>query len=191
MAIWRVIARGQIYQQRCENVLHFQGDNLTDEQVKQRIEDVWLPTVRGIQNANFQWNAIATQQLAPTVSPIIVWPINAQAGSLAGKGAHPSIAGLFTLRANCAGRACRGRFYLPGIHEDSITDGRIGSGAFAVYTQVANLLNTRFVQGGAEVSLIHLVIAPRLNPANAKVVTSVFARQNFGIQRRRNIGVGG
>ena len=95
-----------------------------------------------------------------------------------------------SIRANCAGRACRGRIYVPGVHKESEAFGRVESNAQVAYQQVADLIKNRFILGGNDYKGIELVIAPRNNPDNFKKVAQVIPRQTFGIQRRRNIGVG-
>lgn len=191
--VWRVTTRGKIFEQVCENVLHFwESGILSADGVMAIVRDTWFPTVRAIQNANFVWFQILTQQIVGPVAPgpIEVWTFPNQPGSLSGAGAHPSLAAKFTTRASCAGRNCRGRIYLPGVHGESVANGVVQVGALAAYVQVAGLLKDRFTVNGASETGLRLVVLPRAAPAQFKFITQIIARPTFGIQRRRNVGVG-
>jgi hypothetical protein len=191
MSVYRMICRGKIFNQVCENVVHFfrEGPDELDFVIAKTRDD-WLPTLRNIQNANFNWFQVAGQKVSEPKSDLRIVNFPNQPGSLSGPGAHPSLAILMSLRAACAGRRCRGRIYVPGVHGESVSEGQVQVGAFVAFSNVAGLIMTRFHHNGSDFRGIELVIAPRSDPTQFKVVTQVIPRQQFGIQRRRNIGVG-
>ena len=190
MAVWRVTITATSLGQRYQNVLHFATATtpFTDQNVKDEVRNQWIPVIWQLQNQALVYVSITTQQLAPTLQPAIVWPITGAGGGLSGKIAHPSLAGLFSLRSAATGRRGRGRFYLFGVHDDSHLNGVVQTCAYTDYQVKAASLKARFCQGGSGPML--LVIAPRNNPSNYVACTDIIVKPTFGIQRRRNVGVG-
>ena len=76
-----------------------------------------------------------------------------------------------------------------GVHQDSVLNGQVQSSALGAYQTAANNIVARYTAGGS--GPIQFGVCPRSNPADFKTVTAIVARPVFGVQRRRNIGVGG
>lgn len=194
MPLFHAVIRGIIFQQRCENVIHFintSGGSAIDCAVK--IRDVWCPTVQNLQNQNFSWFEVTVKMLDEGSStwgvPEILTFAN-QPGVLQGAAAHPSLAFIFSLRRACSGRHCRGRIYLPGVHGESVSQGRVEAGALTTANQVKGLMLDRFYRAGNAFTGYSLAVAERTSPYAADFVEQITVRATFGIQRRRNIGVG-
>jgi len=188
MPLWRVVPKGVIFSQVCQNVLHFARDasGLTTAQIRDELISGWFPILRNLQNNNFAWTQVSIQQILPTLQPPDVYALSNQAGSLSGTAAVPVIAGLFSLRTAAAGRTGHGRFYMPGVHQDSVLNG--ANGAVGTYQTRANDLMNRYGHLGS--GPFEIVVTSRTQPSNYKSVTAIIVRPTWGVQRRRNIGVG-
>lgn len=192
MAQWRVIISATVYGQLCQNVLNFLTDvgfGTDEEDVKDNVLAQWVSEVRNVQNANTIYTTIGVQRI-DVLQPLQVFSISGTVGSLAGAAAPTFTCGVFSIRTASAGRAGHGRFYMFGVHMESILTGALHPAAYAQYQTVAANLTTRFCTGGTQPLL--LGVTSRTNPvADFKGSTVILARQIFGVQRRRNIGVGG
>lgn len=191
MPVWRVTMEGTIYDQRCQNVLHFQADNepVNSEQLlATELVNNFFPQLQSLQNNNWFWRRLGIQVVSDQVHPVVVIDIQPIQGILAGTGAHPSIAGLFSIRTSTPGRIGRGRFYMPGVHNASIANGRVEANAMVQYIGTANAITARYKFNGP--SAFKMCVCPRSNPNDFKLMANVLARSTFGLQRRRNIGVG-
>jgi hypothetical protein len=191
MAIVRIIFDGLILGQRCQNVLHFSnpGGAGSDIAIRDELLAHWVPILRNIQNEHLSWTAVSIQTLTPTMTTATVFPLSGQVGSLAGAAAPPPLCGLFSIRTGVAGRHGHGRFYLFGVHQESVENGVLQSGAFGAYQTAANSLVARYNASGS--GPIILGVAPRGSPSDWIACIDIVVRPTFGIQRRRNIGVGG
>lgn len=190
MALWQVTLTGTILAQKCQNVLHFfrEQDDMDNASIRNEFTSNWLPIVRNLQNASWAWTTIGVQQLEPVTEPLEVFVVTNQSGSLSGTMAPTVLAGLFSLRTGFAGRSGRGRFYLPGVHGASVLNSILEPNAFSAYQTRANDLLNRYGAQGA--GPLRLVVASRGPERTFHQVTAIVVRQTFGIQRRRNIGVG-
>jgi hypothetical protein len=191
MSTMRITLAGTIFDQRCVNVLHFNNPDggLSHVQIRDVLIAQWLFHVRDIQNVNFVWRDMTVQKVDGTPDTPTVFPLSDQQGALTGTAAHPSLAALFSVRTAFAGRKGRGRFYVPGVHQESVLNGRVHPNAVIAYNTVANDLVARFGASGSQA--IKLVVCPRIDPTDIHTCVTILARSVFGIQRRRNIGVGG
>lgn len=191
MAVWRVINSALILGQRVQNVIHFATATVgfSELDVYNEFTANWMGVLRNLQNNGLSYTEVAVQRIDPPVGPLLQFPITGTNGSLSGAAAPPVLCGLFSIRTAAAGRHGHGRFYMFGVHGDSVLDGVIQSGAYAAYQGAAVNLTNRFKQTGS--GPMTLVVLPRNNPTDYKSMVSVIVRRQFGIQRRRNIGVGG
>ena len=191
MAIWKVVNSALILGQRVQNVIHFATGpgTFTEEDVYNEFTANWMGVLRNLQNNNLSYTEVAVQRIDPPAGPLILFPITGTNGSLSGAPAPPVLCGLFSIRTAASCRGGHGRFYMFGVHGESVADGVVQSGAYAAYQGAAVNLTNRFKQGGTGPMI--LVVLPRNNVTNYKSMTSVVVRRTFGIQRRRNIGVGG
>lgn len=190
MSVYRVTLTGKLLEQRLQNVLHFADRGLTQMTPDEVIDELlagWLPILRNLQNNQFQTVGIKVQQLTPSLLIPVERAVSNQAGSLAGDPAPLFVSALFSLRTAVPGRTGRGRFYMAGVHGPSMVNGK--NGAMSSYIPRALDLQNRY--GAFGNGALVLVICNRVNPLPAKTVTQIIARDIWGVQRRRNIGVGG
>lgn len=191
MSICRVVASGSILGQRCQNVMHFKNIDgaLTHAQIVTEVNDFLLLRFRNLQNASWNWTDIAVQDNLDSTPDLLTVHAITGAGSLSGEPALTFAAGIFSIRTPMAGRHGHGRIYMPGVHGASVQSGVIQSGAFSAYQGAAANIKARFIVGS--VGPLLLGVAPRAHPGDWVQANDLVVRPNFGVQRRRNIGVGG
>lgn len=188
--LWKCVLTGYMLNQKMQNVLHFsdQGTAVTEQEMSLLMENSFIGIIRNLQNNGFRWRQIAVSYnggsgfSVPSIRDVDI------PGVLSGASAHPSICGLFSLRTSVPGRHGRGRFYMPGVHNESVANGVHEPFSFTGYVSRAGDLRNVFAVGGS--SNIRMVVQNRLSNAPGPLVTNIIARNEWGIQRRRNIGVG-
>lgn len=192
--IYRVTVSGNYHQQLIQNVMNFEDDgagapNETD--LAFDVRDNWIGNIKFLQNIEFLYVSIAVQQMLPIKRNPVVLGLTNVAGTLAGKGAHVGIAGIFSFRTINPTRKGRGRYYMGGVHEASIDHSLVQSGALGQYVATAATLTTRYGSGGT--GPYGLRVGPRTytDVADYKDVESILARNYFGLVHSRNVNVGG
>jgi hypothetical protein len=190
MSIHRIIVTATYLNQRAQNVLHFQipDGSMTDAQITDEIKTNWVTQLKALQNSLLLYQTISTQRISGTVTVPSVLSIVGYTGDLVGPGYHPCIAGIFSIRTATAGRHGRGRFYLGGIHGATVLNGIYETNAFAAFNTKAGLLQSRYKSGGT--GPMTLGVMPPKQPGSFTAMSELRVMPTFGIQRRRNIGVG-
>lgn len=190
MTTMRVTASGIFLGQLNQNVWHFNNPDggLTHDQVKQEVLDNFIFYLRNLQNAGYSWTSMIVQKVDGTPDLPTVYSLSGQAGVFSGAGAHVCLAALFSIRTPQPGRHGHGRFYMGGVHGSSVVDSVMPSATLTNYQSKAASIVARFKVGGA--GPLQLVVCRRSNPADKFFMTDIVVRPVFGIQRRRNIGVG-
>jgi hypothetical protein len=191
MSVVRVVMTGTMLGQRMQNVLHFLNPDgaLSNFAISEELKPNWITVLRSAQNNTLAWTQITVQKVDAPAGPIDVFPITAAPGSLVGEPAPTALCPLVSIRTQTPGRAGHGRFYIFGMHRESILNGQFQPDALNFYkVQVAQIEN-RYKAGGS--GPITLGVCSRANPGDIKLMTALIVRPIFGIQRRRNIGVGG
>src|ERR1044071_500400 len=191
MAVVRVTITMQMLGQSFQNVIHFAHVDgaLTTDGVRAEVQTYLTTRLRNHQNVNLTYSTLSVQPLLPVLQPADVFSMAGAHGSLDGLPYHPSIAVLFSIRTAHAGRNGHGRWYMPGVHYDFVENGVLRPDIYALYQGDATYMTNAFKTGG--VRPLTMVVCSRSNPADYKSMTQIVARQVLGIQRRRNIGVGG
>jgi len=183
------ISLGQHYQ----NVLHFLNpDGATSHfNISEELKPNWISVIRNVQNNQLTWYQIDVQRVDIAGQPIDRFPMDAAAGSLSGNIAPAVLCPLVSIRTGVGGRTGHGRVYMPGLHGASVANGGWESGALAAWAAKVALLQARYKSGGT--APITLGVYPRnVHDSTAfKSATSLVLQNIFGVQRRRNIGVGG
>lgn len=190
MSVYRVTFTGKLLEQRLQNVVHFADTRafpMTENDVIDNLLAGWLPVLRNLQNNNFQTIAVKVQIISPAIQIPVERAVVNQAGSLAGDPAPLFVSALFSIRTATPGRSGRGRFYMAGVHGPSMVAGKNGAMSSYIPRQVD--LQNQYCHPGEAV--FRLGIAPRNNPGAFKDATQIIIRDIWGVQRRRNIGVGG
>jgi len=191
MAVVRVIISHTMLGQSFQNVIHFAHEDgvLNSDGVRSEVQTYLTGRLRNHQTATLLYSTLSVQYLLPTLQPADVYSMAGVHGSLDGLPYHPSIAVLFSIRTAHAGRNGHGRWYMPGVHYDFVENGVLRPDIFALFAGDATYMTNAFKFGG--VSPLNMVVLSRSNPADYKSMTSIVAKSVLGIQRRRNIGVGG
>jgi len=191
MSIVRVVMTGSILGQRVQNVLHFNNPDgaLSNFAISEELKPNWITVLRNVQNNQLQWVEISVQRVDTAGFSADVFTVTAAAGSLSGPAALTFACPVVSIRTGVAGRAGHGRFYIFGLHGESIDNGSFESGAFAAYQVRVNDLKNRYKSGGT--GPITLGVCSRSNPIDFKPMTDLIVRPVLGVQRRRNLGVGG
>lgn len=190
MSIHRVTLTATYFNQRIQNVLHFKmlDGAMTDAQILDEVKTNFVQQLKALQNIGLLYQTISTQRISGNPSVPSILSIVGFTGDLAGPGYHPSIAGIFSIRTAMFGRHGHGRFYLGGVHGQSVLNGVFETNAFAAYTVKAGLLTSRYKVAGT--GPLILGVMPPNQPNNFVDMTELRVMPTFGIQRRRNIGVG-
>lgn len=193
MSIVRVVITGLILGQKCQNVLHFLNPDgsLAHDAIRDDLITHWINNLKTIQNAGLSYTQMTVQTVADTPDVMSIFPLTGLVGSLSGEAAPTFVGGLFSLRTGVPGRRGHGRFYMFGVHMDSIENGVVQSSALTAYAVVAAALFAAYGDPGGS-SALTLMIGPRSNDSTDYLtVTTIIPRAIFGVVRRRNIGVGG
>lgn len=190
MAIMRVTFSGIFLGQLCQNVVHFKNPDgaLTDVAVREEILANMIIPIRSLQNNQATWTVMTIQKVDGTPSTPSVHPLSGHVGSLSGGGAPSFLAAIIRIKTATAGRHGHGRFYLWGVHGESVSNGVFQSGALSAYATTFNTMTNRFKNGGT--GPLIMGVAPRSSPSSFIDMTALVVPSIFGVQRRRNIGVG-
>lgn len=156
-------------------------------------DDFWtfLNTIKSLQHSSWRWTHV---KIAPILAdgsygaPSAIFQFTTPlVGSLSTGCLPPEVAVAISLRAAIIGRRGRGRVYIPGLTQASLTsaDGTVGSGHSATLrdamaTLVTNLENIPGVEDyGPLVSVLSAGSATAVRPAQVRV------GNHFDVQRRR------
>ena len=190
MAIMRVTLSGTYLGQLCQNVIHFHNPDraLTDVQVREEILGNLVIPIRSLQNNQATWTVMTVQKVDGTPDTPSVFALSGHVGSLSGGGAPSFLAAVVRIKTATAGRHGHGRFYVWGVHGASVSNGVFESGAFSAYGTTFGTMTNRFKAGGT--GPLVMGVAPRASPGDFIQMTALVVPSIFGVQRRRNIGVG-
>ena len=192
MSIMRVTMTATYLGQKLQNVMHFNNpdDALTHTQVKDAFQAGYFANIKNVLNAGFVETEVRVQKVDGTPDTPSVFPIAGQAGSLSGGGAPSFVAGLIRIKTASSGRHGHGRIYQGGVHGESLLNGVFQADAWAAWqTYVANIQNY-FKVGGSGPMTMCVVKRGAITTSDAYLMTALVVPQIFGVQRRRNIGVG-
>lgn len=190
MALFQVTLTGQIWGQNCKNVLHFQRDNATQEHMGQlavSMNEVWLQHISFTQAQQFTWHRIDVKHIDEQPMAPVVLAINKGGQFFLGAAVWGVQCFVYQLKtASSLARRNRGRFYVSGIHPETIA-GIWSPGRLLLMQQTATTLIDNYV-GNAPISGFSLVVTSRNNPIqDIKTVTDIVARNYPGTQVRRNL----
>jgi len=191
--IYRVTISGLYHNQQMQNVMNFEDGgqvNPTEEQLAVDLRNNWIENMRFLQNIEFVYTSIKVQQMLPSKQNPLLLTVSNVTGTLAGKGGHCGIAAIFSFHTLNPSRRGRGRFFMGGVHEQSIDHSLVQSGAFNQYIATANTLAARYcgISGGN----FRLRVGPRTYQTSLdyKFVDAIVPRNYFALLHSRNINVG-
>lgn len=194
--VYRVIVHWLVHAQNCYNVLHFIADG-TPEIETGLIANVRGAFVTGLANAHFSTDVVlkdvTAYRIYPTISRQYIISYT-DAGSVNVDAVPSTVAVIAQVRTSEGGRSARGRFYVPGIASNQVSDSRFTAGTF---TFLANLVASFITPSSAprwRLGLLSRKLGGSTIPidiAGFKVATSLTFDPVLGTIRTRRIGRGG
>jgi hypothetical protein len=147
----------------------------------------FAPTMQTMLNANAIFKGCDVRQLLPPPATIADHTTAAQVPGLVATPAAPrQVSGLIKLSTPLAGRAGRGRFYMPFPATTSVqADGAMGPAYFVNLGTLATKLNQgqTIPNGGGSLTLFPVIFHRKTGTFT--LVTGTVARQGWATQRRR------
>lgn len=198
--IYSLSIRGTLFNQDVVNTWGFVQTSALPGFTGQVLVDEWQAACLTAYRA-----CLGTSVTLTTMTARDVFPENNQIaeeslpGGTNGTGAGPSgssqVAAVLTWRTNLAGRAFRGRTYLPGIPSSNISNGLIIASQLTLETTFIDAMINTFGPSGTSDNFQLGIISRFLNGVERPnpVITSVqlgVPRNVPGTIRRRRIGVG-
>lgn len=175
------------------NVLHYDviavtGAGKFDQDIADRIDlELGAPYIAYL-SADSGYRGVIVQKIFPLpIGLPISSTVSQGPGTRATGDTLPGqICGVITKRTAGAGRAKRGRVYVPFPGEDDSTDGQPNAGYLtALNGLLTPLVNTLVVGAGADTVTIQPVIFHRAVPGTPDPIVLTQSRQYFATQRRR------
>jgi len=191
MSEHRITLTGLYWGNTIQNVVHvLNADGTLDAAaIFTEFTNNWINVVRAQQMTTFTWTSITEQRVDVTGIPPNSTSLSL-AGQVAGsEGIQSVLAVIFSFRTGFAGRRGRGRIYIAGNRTDAVTGNVLNSGNLAAWVGVANTIKARFKSGGTG-PLVLLVREHNATGSIGHPVTDIVVRNRWGVQRRRNTGVG-
>lgn len=175
------------------NVIHYMasatvGGGVTDQDVANAMSTSVAPLYKNYLAVGNRYAGLRVQIVNPNLFPAVVSLNGAGAGVNVSDALPPSASFLLSPRTNIAGRAGRGRTYLPFWNEDqSNVGGHPTAGAIALATAWSNgvFATLNVVVGGNSVTLTPIIWSRRA-PLARNQVLNVVIRSEWATQRRRS-----
>jgi len=190
MSIERVVVTGLVYGQTCQNVLHFLNPDgaQTPTQIADEIVANWIGPIRAQQMTTFTWTGVSVTRVG--VPPGVTFNRAISLAGLVGgsQAIHSVLCVLIRKQTATSGRMGRGRCYISGNRPDAMENDVFNAGNLAAWIAVAATLNGRFKVGGS--GPLTLQVGHGTSTSDYHGVTDLSVPNRWGIQRRRNVGVG-
>jgi hypothetical protein len=191
-AKWKVYIHMTNQSQQLINRLHFlkSGALATPEAVAIEIRDNWLNYIRPLQHSDLAYLRISVYDMDFQGAAVYDLGTPGINGTGAGSITAPLFAALLVKWVTgLTGPSRRGRIYIPGLRGPlTSSDGLFASAVAPVATQM-NLIKARYMTGGSG-PLRLIVTKDGYSDAPMYEVTNYVTRNQFGVQRRRKLGVG-
>jgi len=192
MSIFRVTLTATFRGMIMQNVLHFdQHDSgITGTTICQIVRDQWLDQFKGFSSNQCIWAQISATQVSPSVGLTSNLAVNI-AGTANATAApdHPCICEKIRVQTATPGRSGRGRIYCPAAASNGGNVGLVNAATITDRNAKLAILMARFNDDNPS-TFITYGIAPRGTPSAFKPAINMFLDSKYGIQRRRNVGVG-
>lgn len=198
--LYSLSATGALYGSQVVNVWGFRQFSSIPGFMGQVLIDEWQASCQTAYTGCFPTDVVLNMLRARAV-----WPDTHQVaeeavssgggGMLTGDAGPNQVAAIITWRTALAGRAYRGRTYLPGISTGHLIDGQLNSTYLSGLNGFIIAMMGAFGPSGSSTNFQLVVISrwlnkvERPNPIGTQVTAGV-PRSIPGTQRRRRIGVG-
>jgi hypothetical protein len=148
----------------------------------------WINVVRGQQVNLLKYTNVMVQQVDPlgqgfnTATSIL--------GNIPTGTGYPTFAAIIlSFKTATPGRRGRGRVYMGGLRLDGGNNNTVEANTLLAWQTISATLKAKWTGGTPETGW-NLVVIPRNDPTSHKFVIDIAPRSTFGVQRRRNTGVG-
>lgn len=187
MAIYEAVFFGLYYGQAWNNKVHFESveANVTAQSVSTALAQNWVPSMKAMQVNDVQWFGVSVKTLGQGLGEQFTTPLNTTGGQAGEPQRASFIAGVVQKKTGLAGRANRGRIYVPGIRGGATHLGLIDAPEIEFWRLRLDEIRGNFISSqpfGVRLVLKH--------PEGSTPVTEVVMRPILGVMRTRNIGVG-
>lgn len=192
MAIFRVTLTASFRGMIMQNVLHFDqhASGITGQTICEIVRDQWLDQQRFFSVDQVIWINVSATQVDPGVGLTTNLAVNITgAANATSSNDHPVLCEKIRVQTATVGRHGRGRIYCPVA---AVSGGNVGIvNAATITSRNARLatLMARFNDNNPSTFITYGII-PRDTPSSFKPAINMFLDSKYGIQRRRNIGVG-
>lgn len=192
MSIMRCTITGIYLAQKCQNVLHFNNPDgaLSHINIFDELAANYWGVIRNFMNNQAAFTELRVQKIDGVPDTPSVFPISGVAGSLSGGGAPSFLCGLVRIKTASSGRHAHGRIYQWGVHGESVSNGIFQSGAWADWQTRWTTVQNRYKTGGSGPITLGVIKRGSVTTSDFYPMTALVVPQIFGVQRRRNIGVG-
>lgn len=154
------------------------------------MEGIFAPLLKAILVAAAEWIACGIKRLSPNPTDEAISNASYGNGSVAGDACPPQTAGLIKLVTGIAGRANRGRAYLPFPGEASCATGGIPSTTYITAAEaVGNDLSQvhTFANAATDSAEVEPVVLHRGDPLTGTLINGYFVKPAWATQRRRGL----
>lgn len=173
------------------NTLHFSGPSSDPAQMAvlaQEIETDWIGQCKFKQTGNLKYIMVEVR-LLESQFPVHQRVVNINGVATANGGDLPFHAYVLRMYTNIIGKHGRGRKYIGGVQGGTSTNGFITQSLIDQWNISRGVWLGKW--GPTGTSTFRLGITRRVNPgANFNQVQDIKVSTTWGIQRRRNIGIG-
>lgn len=175
------------------NVLHYRVEEVLglpkdDQEIADAFSDHFGPVYGAYLSVDASFRGVIVQKINPLPVSIAVSSTSGQQAGVrvAGDLLPPQVSGMITKQTGGAGRAKRGRIYMPFPGEDDVTDS-IPNAAYIAALSATLTSFVTFVLAGPLPNRTSFgpVIFHRANPGNPDPIATAVARPYFTTQRRR------
>jgi hypothetical protein len=192
MAVVKVTVTGLQWQQRCQNVIHFENTDgfLTLDQVIAEIEQNWIQLFRAKQMNSFRWLDISAKTVGDQ-SQVAHKPIDYFGQAANDPSAQTFSCVKFLIKTAVFGKSGRGRIYVPGMSTVFLwQEGYLNVNAVASMQTLCDQIMARYNLANGTGPL-GLGILGKGKPPSAWIpAIGLNVSTTAGVLRRRNIGVG-
>jgi hypothetical protein len=148
----------------------------------------WINQVRGQQVNLLKYVNVMVQQVDP-LGQAFNTPVSILGNIPTGAGYPTFAAVILSMKTGDPGRRGRGRVYMGGLRLDTGNNNTVENSTLIAWQNICAAIMARFGPGGTAGGW-QLGVCSRADPTDFKPVVQLAPRATFGVQRRRNTGVG-
>lgn len=196
--VYLIKVQGRLFSQATINTFHYKetlqitaGDNAAAIATAFNAAGGVAANLRGTVSSDWMHETTSVQRIRPLPMNEAVILTQMTAGTRASGSCPPQVAAVVTRRTGLAGRANRGRIYVPAIPESDHENGKCTAAFFVQLIAFASFLDDVITVGAGGISPV--VHSKRLNgvPRDVTIlITGVTPRDTLYTQRRRTLGRG-